>query len=86
MIVSTNNEHRPHPGEIEICLCHRCASTYYNMKDRRIQRVDFLQVEKDFCTLCGYRRGYDFYVWPVSKVQKQNDAAVRTFVGGTENE
>jgi hypothetical protein len=56
------------------------------MKDRRIQRVDFLQVEKDFCTLCGYRRGYDFYVWPVSKVQKQNDAAVRTFVGGTENE
>lgn len=79
-------DRKPNKGEMELCLCHRCASSYYLMPDRRIQRVDFLQVEKDICTICGYRRGYDYYVWPVSNVQKRNNALARTFGGGAENE
>ena len=86
MVDNEKNERVPHAGEMELCLCHRCASAYYNMPDHRIERVDFLQVEKDTCTMCGYRLGYDFYVWPVSNVQKNKISRVRTFVGGANNE
>jgi hypothetical protein len=86
MVDNEKYERIPHPGEMELCLCHRCASAYYNMPDHRIERVDFLQVEKDTCTICGYRMGFDFYVWPVSSVQKRKNASVRTFVGGEGNE
>ena len=86
MILTDNVERKPHPGEMELCLCSSCASTYYNMPDRRIKRVDMLQMDKDICTLCGYRRGYDFYVWPVSNVQKKRNVQIHTFVKGARNE
>ena len=86
MVDNEKYERIPHPGEMELCLCHRCASAYYNMPDHRIERVDFLQVEKDTCTICGYRMVFDFYVWPVSSMQKRKNASVRTFVGGEGNE
>ena len=56
--------------KMELCLCSRCASDFYNMDNYRIKRVDMLQTEKDTCTFCSYRRGYDFYVWPVSNARK----------------
>ena len=76
----------PHPGEMELCLCANCASTYYNMPDRRIVRVDMLQMDKDVCTICGYRRGYDFYVWPASNVRKKKNVQIHTFAKGDRNE
>lgn len=62
-------ERTPHYGEMELCLCSICASGYYNMPDRRIERVDMFQTDKDVCTLCNYRLGYDFYVWPIASVR-----------------
>lgn len=82
----SENERIPHPGEMEMCLCGRCASAYYNMEDHRIKRVDMLQVEKDVCTMCGYRTGFDFYVWPVSSVQKKKNKPICTFAEVAENE
>ena len=44
----------------EICLCHSCASVFYNSPSHRISRVDPLQVIKDTCDCCRSNRGYDF--------------------------
>ena len=48
----------------EICLCHRCASVFYNSPSHRISRVDPLQVIKDTCDCCRSNRGYDFRLRP----------------------
>lgn len=86
-MVDSERENRRIPADrMEICLCAGCASTYYNMPDRRIVRVDMLQTDKDVCTLCGYRRGYDFYVWPVPSVRKKRKVQIGTFVKGARNE
>lgn len=76
------NTRTPHPGEIELCLCHRCASAYYSIPNRRISRVNMQQTQKDLCSLCAYRMGYDFYVWPVSKVPQKQNVRIRTFAEG----
>jgi len=81
-VLIENAERKPHPGEMELCLCAVCASIYYNMPDRRIKRVDMTQTVKDVCTICGHRRDYDFYVWPVSNVRKK----IRTFAKGDRDE
>ncbi len=70
----------PREGEMEMCLCSVCASTYYNMPDHGITRVNMYQIVKDKCTLCGYRMGYDFYVWPKHNVQKVGNSQFCTFV------
>ena len=56
--------------EMMLCLCNRCASDFYSMRNYRIKRVDMLQTDKDTCTFCSYRRGYDFYVWAVPRAQR----------------
>ena len=89
MKIEINYKRIPHAGEIELCLlclCGRCASTYYSMNDHGITRVDINQTEKDVCTLCGYRLGYDFYVWPKSNVEKETPARIRTFVEDNRDE
>ena len=48
----------------EICLCHSCASVFYNSPSHRISRVDPLQVIKDTCDCCRSNRGYDFRLGP----------------------
>lgn len=63
------------PNKMEICLCPSCASSFYNMKDRVIRRVDPTQTEKERCTMCNYRTGYDYYIFPApkSKNRKKHD-------------
>ncbi len=60
---------KPHPGEIELCLCSRCASAFYAMSDHGIERVHKFQFENEPCSICNHQIGYDFYVWPVSNVK-----------------
>ena len=48
----------------EICLCHSCASVFFNSHSHRISRVDPLQVVKDTCDCCRSNRGYDFRLRP----------------------
>ena len=86
MKTENNYKRIPHVGDIELCLCGRCASTYYGMNDHGIARVDINQIEKDVCTLCGYRLGYDYYVWPKSNVEKTASARIRTFVEDNRDE
>ena len=68
----TCEKSKDNSGEkMELCLCSRCASDFYNMDGYKIKRVDMLQTSKDICTFCSYRRGYDFYVWPVSSTRRR---------------
>ena len=56
--------HRKVVGEpMELCLCSRCASQFYNSPNHFIKRVDPFQAEKEPCTYCNYRYGYDFLIF-----------------------
>lgn len=57
---------------IELCLCIRCAQVFYESPNRRIKRVDPLQVTKNLCDHCRTRRGYDFIISIVHPVRKRN--------------
>ena len=47
-------------SNMELCLCPRCASQFYNASSQRIKRADPIQVYLDVCDCCRTRRGYDF--------------------------
>ena len=53
---------RPEP--IMITLCARCVSQFYSANRYQMRRVDFYQINKDECTFCGCRRGYDYLLYP----------------------
>ena len=53
-------------NKMELCLCPRCASQFYNASSQRIRRADPIQVYLDVCDCCRSRRGFDFIlVMPV---------------------
>ena len=60
-----------YPPTIEICLCSRCASVYYEDRDYVIERADLYQVELDECDLCRRPRGYDFLIWKLSSLRSK---------------
>ena len=45
---------------VQICLCRKCASFFYNSKKHRIYRFDTLQVITDECLFCRCNKGYDY--------------------------
>ena len=47
-------------NKMELCLCPRCASQFYNASSQRIRRADPIQVYLDMCDCCRSRRGFDF--------------------------
>ncbi len=67
------------PNKMELCLCPSCASSFYNMKDRIIRRVDPMQTEKEACTMCSYRTGYDYYIFLAPKPRKKRKHDVQTW-------
>lgn len=52
---------------MEICLCSRCASQFYNSPKHLIKRADPFQTVKEPCTYCNYRYGYDFLIYDLEK-------------------
>lgn len=48
------------PSRITLCLCQTCAKNFYGSGFYILRRVDPLQVEKQVCTYCGQRRGFDY--------------------------
>ena len=48
---------------MEICLCPRCASQFYNSPHYYIKRADYNQTTKEPCTYCNIRSGYDFLIF-----------------------
>ena len=72
--------------EMELCLCPACASAFYDIPSYRIIRKDPYQVEKETCTYCGSRQGYDFLISKRSNVQKSVRRRIRTLESEAENE
>ena len=47
---------------IELCLCGKCASDFFNTPGHYIKRADRNQAIKETCTYCNVRQGYDYIV------------------------
>jgi len=52
-----------------LCLCPTCASQFYYSPEHIIKRVDPYQKDKETCTYCDIRRGYDFEITKKKKVK-----------------
>lgn len=69
---------------ILITLCGSCAAQFYSASRYRLQRADRDQVNKEDCTYCGCRRGYDYLLYP-KRIQRNRIRHIRrTFEGGTD--
>ena len=63
--------------EMELCLCSFCAHTFYDMAEYRIVRKDPYQTEKEPCTYCSIRLGYDFVITRKSSVRNDENVRIR---------
>lgn len=52
----------PTPQKMTLCLCSTCANNFYGTGDFVIKRINPNALEKDSCTYCGQRQGYDYIV------------------------
>lgn len=50
------------PSALAMCLCSICADNFRSTGAYSLHRVNPDQVERDVCTYCGQRRGYDYAV------------------------
>ncbi len=48
------------PKKLILCLCRTCADNFYGTGAYSLRRVDPQQIEKDTCTYCNQRKGYDY--------------------------
>ncbi len=71
--------------EMELCLCTSCAGTFYDMPEYLIVRKDPYQVEKEPCTYCSSRLGYDFIITRKSSVQNDKLVRIRIMERGRKN-
>ena len=56
------------PENLIMCLCPTCANNFYGTGSYYLRRINANSTEKDICTYCGQRRGFDYEV-----VQKLKD-------------
>lgn len=54
----------PVPNRLQLCLCRTCADNFYSTGAYILQRTDKGQTEKDVCTYCNQRMGFDYEVIP----------------------
>lgn len=47
---------------LEITLCSKCLAQFSDIESGTIWRVNMDQTEKESCTYCGIKRGYDYYI------------------------
>ncbi len=52
----------PEPQKLTLCLCSTCANSFYGTGAYSLKRVNPYATEKDSCTYCGKRQGYDYEV------------------------
>ncbi len=50
------------PKKLVLCLCSTCANNFYNSGAFSLRRVNPAQTEKDICTYCNSRKGFDYEV------------------------
>ena len=61
------NNHRP--PYLELCLCHRCASIYFNDPAYWIEKAEPYQDVTEPCDLCKRNHGIDYNIWKSSTVR-----------------
>lgn len=84
--ISLALENSPMGKGMLVTLCASCRSQYINTGEYHAWR-DYSCDEKDICTYCNYRRGYDYYIQSKEDyVRNRVNDKIRTFVGGGENE
>ena len=57
--------------DLELTLCSKCASIYYNDKRCFIQRADLTQIIHEDCMLCSNPHGFDFNIWNKSTLRSE---------------
>lgn len=57
----------------EACLCPTCLNNFFETHNYIIRRIDKFQTEKDTCTYCQQRLGYDYRIID-RKERKDNDS------------
>ena len=55
------------PKKLILCLCSTCANNFYGSGAFALRRVDPAQTEKDTCTYCNSRKGFDYEIIPKVK-------------------
>ena len=50
------------PENLIMCLCPTCANNFYGTGSYFLRRISADDSEKDICTYCGQRRGFDYEV------------------------
>lgn len=50
------------PNKLILCLCRTCAENFYGSGAFVLRRVNAEQNEKDTCTYCNSRKGFDYEV------------------------
>lgn len=73
--------------DLEMCLCPVCANAFYETNTYKLIRVDRFQIEKDTCTYCNVRQGYDYIIRKrKSNVSNKDNHGVCTFDGGRDHD
>ena len=49
-------------SSFELCLCGRCLADFKSIKEYKIERINIEQTEKDICTFCNTRMGFDYVI------------------------
>lgn len=55
------------PKKLILCLCSACADNFYGSGAYSLRRIDPQQTEKDTCTYCNQRTGYDYEIIPKNR-------------------
>lgn len=59
--IHLNPKQNPH---LTMCLCSTCADNFRSTGAYSLRRTNPHQTEKDICTYCNQRTGYDFEIIP----------------------
>lgn len=59
------------PEKLILCLCSTCAENFYGSGAYFLRRVNPVEVEKELCTYCNQRMGFDYEIKPRSKGGKE---------------
>ena len=55
------------PNALVMRLCRTCAESFRSVGNSSLRRIDPYQVERDTCTYCNRRLGYDYELIPKAK-------------------
>ena len=55
------------PNKLILCLCRTCAENFYGSGAFVLRRVNADQTEKDTCTYCNSRKGFDYEIIPKNR-------------------